>query len=529
MVVTSRGTAVRLLQPIKWAADRVRSVFRRSLTRTPSSVTTESDSAWQDRQFRYYATLQPYTSPLSLSHGNLTGETWEMRMAYREWGLKEPALKGALLTKCLAVCQQDPQLIPADKSSKTDREAAAWAKYALQNSAGGVPGLIFDMVFPALLDGFSVNEKVFGHVEDKGSKYAGFWTLKANASVDTQYTRFRLDTYRQVIGVHSITGAQTAAELDPRDFIIFTHLKLFENPFGNSDCRAVVRACRLIESAIRLRHILLTNYSGPFLKATSGDPTARAALMEQMENARANGWIIIPEGTELEVMNLAVASLDVFRQTIEDYRQEIVQGIQGAYLQLLEGGIADGRGNTSVHAGIAQLFQWWLSTWVCQIINKQLMPDLIEPNYGTRVGVPRLQLGGIDEATVTAALARFKAGQDLGLTLKKSQVMEVGGFEAPDDDADSLPPQQGGQDQQQQGPDPFAAMGGDQQGDNQDQNFAHVGNGKGVPPYGGHFPVRAGAADDGGDVERFAELVGIDPVVLSRPPARRAGVRRRHT
>lgn len=422
-------------------------IYRRLWSSAPTSKNAETDVAWMDRQFRYYATAQPYTSPLTLTRGNLTGETWEMRQAYREWAIREPAAKSALLTKCLAVCQLDPQLKPADKRRPLDREAADWVKWAVDNSAEGWPGLIFNMIFPACMDGFSVTEKVFGKVDEHGSRYHGWWTLKSAASIDSNLTRFRLDTYRQVIGIQSVAGTQAAYHLEPSDFIIFTHLKIFENPFGNSDMRAAVRACTLIESAIRLRHILLTNYSGPFIKATAGDNAARMKLMSVLSEARANGWIVVPTGSEVEVLSLSVANLESFRSAVEDYRQEIVQSIQGAYLQLLEGGITDARGNTQVHKSISELFQWWLAAWVCQVINKQLIPDLVTPNYGNRAGFPRVSLGGIDEDTTVKTLGRFKLGHELGAVLSYEQVRDAGGLEVPRDKSDELPPPQ----QQQQG------------------------------------------------------------------------------
>lgn len=427
--------------------------YRRLLWPAPTSITREADEAWQQEQFRYYATQQPFAGPLTIVRGNLTGETWEMRKGYREWAIREPAAKAALLTKCFAVAQLDPQVEPADPDDANDKRAAEWLDYSVRTSKGGWSGLIYNILFPGLVDGFSVLEKLFGHVDERSNHYAGFWTLTGTASIDTELVRFKLDTYRRITGLQAVNGVQNAYVLPPEDYIIYTHLKLFENPFGFSDLRAAVRACRLIEDAIRLRHILMTNYSGPFLKAQAGDPAARARLMDIMNDVRASGWVVVPEGTEIEVIDLATANLETFRAAVEDYRQEIVQAIQGAYLQLLEGGQNAERGNTQVHAGIAELFVWWLAVTVCEVINDQLTPDLIRPNFGNRVGFPRVTLGGIDESMVTAAMQRFQAGQQLGLALSKRQVRKVGGFEVPADEADTLAPPQAAQHQ-----DPLAGL-----------------------------------------------------------------------
>lgn len=474
--------------------------YRRYLFPAPTSVTPVADEVWQERQFRYYATQQPFASPLTLVRGNLTGETREMREGYREWSIREPAAKAALLTKCFAVSQLDPQTHAADRNSPTDKKASEWLKYSVERAAGGWPGLISNILLPGLIDGFSVNEKVLGKIDSRDNQYAGWWTLAATAMIDTEQIRFKLDTFRQVIGVQSVNGAQASYVLSPKDYVIYSHLKLFENPFGFSDMRAAVRACKLIESAIRLRHILLTNYSGPYLKAAARNPATQAKLVGVLENARANGWIVVPDDATVEVLDLAVANLETFRAAIEDYRQEIVQAIQGAYLQLLEGGVPDARGNTQVHKGVAELFTWWLAVTVCEVINRQVVPDLIVPNFGNRVGFPRVTLGGIDEAAVTAALQRFKAGQDIGVPISLSQVQQVGGFEAPrtGDPTDLLKPLSSAQPAGSSPPPPSppALRFGD----------LHVKTG-GDP--GGVDPFRTES-----DALRFAELLDADPVVL---------------
>jgi hypothetical protein len=177
---------------VKSLRTRFAAVYRRLWSNAPTSTTPEADLAWQQRQFRYYATNQPFASPLSMVKGNLTGETWEMRQAYREWAFKEPALKASLLTKCLAVAQLSPQVMPASRRPN-DKAAAKWVDWAVANSEGGWPGLILNMLLPALIDGFSVNEKVWGHVDEHGDYYRR-WTLKQAASLDTRDIRFRLDT-----------------------------------------------------------------------------------------------------------------------------------------------------------------------------------------------------------------------------------------------------------------------------------------------------------------------------------------------
>lgn len=426
-----------------FALTSVRTWLRRQWTRYPSSITEEAEKAWLSEEIRAYATQQPYASPLTTPDGGMSaGETWEMRQAYRTMAMREPAVKGALLTKCLAVASLDLQVLPCDKRSSEDRDVARWVDHAITSSDGGSQGLIMSILLPSLIDGFSLNEPVWDKVDALANRYAGFWTMRQAKQKDTEFIRFRLDQFRNITAVQAMNAGQGGRPFDPADFIIFTHLSFFCNPFGVSDLRAAFRAANLIESAIRLRAILLENFSGPYLVATAKDPTVQAKLKVILANARARGWIVIPEGATVQVINLATSAPDQFQGSIRDLREEIVMAIQGAYLQLLEGGVSNGRGNTEVHKGIAELFQFWLAGEVCNRLNKSLVPDLVRPNYGRRVGLPTLQLGGIDPAAIVAALNRFLLLQQMGLPLSRDQIYEEGNAEPPRDARDALNPPQ---------------------------------------------------------------------------------------
>lgn len=415
---------------------------RRLRTGYPTSITAEDHNSWLSEQIRAYATPQPYAAPLTSSGDNWTGETWEIREGYRRYALKEPSVKAALLTKILAVAQLDLVVTPYDNANRHDREIAQWVKWSVTRVKGGIAGLIWNIGFHALVDGFSVTEKVIDVIPDDSPKYAGFWTMAQAKTKDSRGIRFRLDTFKNVVGVRSMVAAQGGQDFSPADFIVFTHLPLFQSPFGVSDLRAANRAANLIEAAVKLRAILLENFSGPYLVGKAADKGTRDQIMEILKVARARGWIVIPEGASVEVINLATSAPDQFQNTIEDLRQEIVTAIQGAYLQLLEGGVTDGRGNTQVHKGVAELFQWFISTCVSSSLNDSLVADLVFPNYGRSVGLPTCQFGGIDPAAISAELDRFAKGQQLGKTLSAKQVSEVGGFDSAEDDADKLVPLQ---------------------------------------------------------------------------------------
>ena len=419
--------------------DRITRFNRRLLTAHPTGVTPDAHLAWVQEQVKAYATIQPYAGPLSSADDNLTGETWEMRLAYRRM-LKEPAVKAPLLKKVFAVASLDVQIIPEDKKSPTMVAAARWFDDAVKRCPGGWPQLLLNLMLPGLVDGFSLTEKVFDVVPADDPRYPRFWTVRACKSKDTRFVRFKLDQYKAVTAVQAMAAGQGGQPLDPGDFIHFTFLKIFESPFGMSDLRACYRGAMLIESAVKLRAILLENYSGPYLAAKyqAGDTATRDQVAAVLATARARGYIVLPDGADLQVMNLATSSPDQFQATIEDLRKEIALSLQGAYLDQVESKTP--QGNSETHKTVAELFQWYLSVVVASTVTEQLGPDLVQPNYGAAGGRPTAVLGGIDPDDVIANGRRIEQAQKIGLPVSQEYAYEIMQVEPPRDAADVLKP-----------------------------------------------------------------------------------------
>lgn len=385
----------------------------------PSAATSAKHRAWMQEQLKEYAVERLYASPQDADL-NPTGETWEMRLAYRS-ALKEPAIKGPLLKKVYAVASLPQQVLPEDDQSPADKEAAVWVDWAISHARGGWPRLLHDCCLHPLIDGFAVGEKVPVRV-DRG-RWKDRWGLHAVKFKETKDIRFRIDQYRNVESVRSFAGTQGGHEFDPRDFILLTHLPLFENPFGQSDLRAAYRAFDLIKAAILLRGILLENFSGPFLVYKAGQPARIEEARKALANARSRGFIVIDESDELQVVNLATSAPDQFQSTIEDLRKEAATAIAGAYLQMLESSTP--QGNSETHKGVSELFEWWLAASVGSALTEQLVPDLHDPHYPVYVGRPRILLGGVDPTKAEKGANRLRTAKELNLPVKKSQAYEI--------------------------------------------------------------------------------------------------------
>ncbi len=413
----------------------VEPAHRRMVTGHPSAASPSAAAAWEHALVRDYPVTRPYGGPLTSGH-DLTGETDLTRRAYRTM-MWEAAVVGPLLTKTFAVASLDPQVTPEDADDPTQVRAAEFVRWSIGRSAGGWPHVIQTLALPGQVDGFATAEKQFHTVGDDHRKYAGYWTLTRLRGVDTTHLRYDIDPYSRITAVRSMRGGQGGTKFDPADFVHYTYLSLFSSPFGLSVLRPAYRPAFLIEAAVKLRSIILENYSGPFLHLKLADAQLRDRASVLLSQARARGYIVTGVEDDLAIINLATSAPDQFQATIEDLRKEISLGMRGAYLQSLES--ASPQGNAQTHRSQTDLFDWFLKVGVEAAINEQLVPDLVIPNFGAAGGHPTVTLGGLDPEEVSRTIDKFDATVNkLKLPASKSQFRRLTGMEPPKDDADAM-------------------------------------------------------------------------------------------
>ena len=388
----------------------------------------------------------PFESPAAFDRSG--GETNEMRLAYERFYANEAAFQAALDGKVASVAALDVSVVPADEKSERDKKAAEFCREAIANAPGGWCGLIDRLLKPALLGGYSVTEKILAGIDDSRefirlrSKWEGLWAPRRLASIDTEFIRFQVNHACEVIGIVSTRRGLEGYSVDR--VMIFTNRKLFENPYGRSDGRSAFRACQLIENAYKLWYIAIKNYSAPFIKANSkAQGKVREALQSALERARAGGWIVVGEGDEIELLNFASAtSFQAFENKVDKARQEIYLAVRGAFLPFLEGMKQDARGDTQVHKDASDTIEFMLVQSVCEVINQQLIPDLVLPNFGDRCGIPTVTLGGTNWAETKAQL---EVGRiilnDFKQPISRQQLYKIGQWEPPHDDGDTVAPQ----------------------------------------------------------------------------------------
>jgi hypothetical protein len=380
----------------------------------------------------------PFRGPTD--YDNLTIESQEKRDEYRSLMLKEPAVSTAYWSLIASVMSLPPTIQAENPDDPRSVAVANACKDWIGEVEGGWPRLIRDIGAGALLDGFSVNELIFDFPE------RGRWAapecrslvLKDISPLDTRWIRFDVDQFKRVTGVRA-TRANAGEVFGTDRFAIFSHQSLFSNPFGISKFRAAYRAAKIIESAVKLRTILLQNFTGPFIAFKSGAATSREVALSAVAEARAMGFMVCDQNDELQVQNLAASSDSEFQSAIDDLRKEIYTAIRWGYLPFTEASAGAKVGNTSVQRSMTQLGEWMLATDVAAVIQSQIIKPLVRRNVAdTTIGFPRLTLGGREIGDIREQAGIYEVAKRLGYKLSKKQVSRALELEEPLDKDDEL-------------------------------------------------------------------------------------------
>ncbi len=409
--------------------------FPQRRTSAGGIINFERELPWLHEQIRYYQSVVPVRVAGRGAVANFTNEDAEMRRAYRA-ALAEPSVKAALLGKISAVMSLGLQCKPPEGSNNPlTQTATSFVKDALNNAKGatkgwiGVPALVWEILGPMLIDGYGVAEKVWQKVPR--GQWDGKITLDRLKSKDTQFINYELDQYRNIVGVVSYRG-NSGQTFNPSDFVITSYLPMFGDPFGMSDIRAAYRAASMIPSLIRLRMVYLDKYAGPYIHAKVSDPALITRMETELAQARAEGFIVTMPGDDLELINLATGATSDFQEAISDLRQEVAISISGAFLTMMTGqGGGQMRGDASVQQDTVDLFIWMLASLVAGVINEQIVPDLVGPNFGDNCEYPVVSLEAPNPEKVVSELQIDKMLQELGVPLDLDELYERTGRRQP--------------------------------------------------------------------------------------------------
>jgi hypothetical protein len=374
-----------------------------------------------------------------------SGETDEHRNAYRLM-MADPNVKAAVLGKLLGVAGLTLTVQPSRRDDPLAKEVADFTRWTLEEAlSGGVPGLVWSVLSGALVDGYSVCEKVF-EPESKG-KYSDKWPLtqlkpKLPGTDLAPYTDDKLN----VVGWMGLryNAGQT---FPPSLFVHFRHLPMYGSATGTSDLRAAYRAWWIIKVVSQLRAFGAENRALPLLLAEMQTADQEPALAAALSDAKARNWLIVPKDVRVTALNMAGSSDGAWAEFVKDQKHDIFLCIQGAMLQAVEGSVVSGRGNSQVHKQQSDLLTWHLSACIESLLNDRrdgLVRDIVDLNYVVD-DYPLAKLSAVALTEMKAELDIDEGLKRLGLKLSKREMYERYGRTPPEGPEDELTPEgQGG-------------------------------------------------------------------------------------
>jgi len=368
-------------------------------------------------------------------------ETQQMRQAYRTM-LNDSTVNSGFQNNVLSVMALDLQIHPGEKKDRRSQEQAEFVKWNLtERSDGGLPGLVWEILHPACIDGYSVTEPQMV-LEDEG-EWRNKKVLERLKAKDLNNDLVPIvDEYRNVTGFKGIR--YNRGEIwPPEDFLFYSHLGLFGNPGGRSIFRAVYGDYWFLDTAKKLRAHAGEKRSLPVIVGEWQRPDQQDALENILAKIRFQNWLAVPPGVKVQVIDIAGSSSDFFRTWEADLRERIIFGLQGAVLQSLTGQEGQQRGNSSIHKGTANTWQWHLQAAIVGLFNhpkRGLIRRLVRPNFANLGKLPRASMGSIDDQEMEVSTRVVKALVDLGLPVSKQKAAERFGWEMadPNDPEDAL-------------------------------------------------------------------------------------------
>ncbi len=366
-------------------------------------------------------------------------ETAEMRRMYRRM-LSNGYVLSALLGRLFGVASLDLQVHPADKKNSRDVKIADFIRYVLTERIHGcVPRLLESILLGALVDGYSISEKVWSY-EERG-EWAGKYVLSALKPKDVgRICVLETDQHANIVSVLGL-GYNQGEHWHPGHFCIYQHLPLYGEPLGTSALRSAYGPWWRLDTAQKLRIVGLDREASGFLLGTYANAENQPAMNALLAQMRSSGWASVPEGEKIDVLDLALSSQDRFAAAEKDYKHDIYIAIAGALLQSLEGTVTSGAGNSQVHESTADLFTQHLAQSVVTLFNDRetgLIVDLTDLNFVTDA-YPHISLAAVDLTERAAKLALFERAHAMGFDLSQEQLREEFGWESPKDPSDILP------------------------------------------------------------------------------------------
>lgn len=251
--------------------------------------------------------------------------------------------------------------------------------------------------------GYSLFEKTFKPVlaHDKFGPYIGIKSLGFRSQKSIE--RWLVDPMGCLLGVEQLCDGDTARLVTMENEYLIRFCP--EQEGDNFEGMSFLRACygswfrknlylKLLAAGIEKYAIPVPVLTVPSGKENSVEYTNALRVLRQYTSNQTN-YITKPAGWDLEVK---VTTLDPakIRESVKDENQEMVNSVLASFLLLGQ----TGSGSYSLGSTLGDFFGTavqFIGDHICEVVNRELLPDLARLNFGTELKC-KLKVEGIKDS-----------------------------------------------------------------------------------------------------------------------------------
>ena len=238
-------------------------------------------------------------------------------------------------------------------------------------------------ILSAMINGFSITEKVYAPIQFNEKEYWGVKDLKLRP-FDSFNGGFTVDNHGNILELNQV-GLGTDIPIPMDKVIHFVHQPDIDPHYGESDLRAAYRAWWAKDITIKFQNIHLERHASGFIWAqVKGElpPVQKTRLENLIKNISARTGAILPDSVKLE--SFSPLRTDAYDRAIAQHDKAIAKSILVPNLL----GLSE-QGNTGSYSqSQTQLtaFFWILdaiANRLAETLNDQLFKQLALWNFGT--------------------------------------------------------------------------------------------------------------------------------------------------
>jgi len=295
-------------------------------------------------------------------------------------------VRSCLNTKKFAVLAKGWSIQPASDSPE-DLRIAQFIEFCLNDMKGSVQEMLFK-VLDAIAKGFSVCEINYKPI--LGGPFDGMIGLATIKSKDPSEFGFDLDEFLNVRGLTHLT-AGAGVGLLPRalpaeEFIIYTHMPVYELPHGQSDLRAAYKHWWSKEVILKFWNLYMEKFGMPTAKGTykRGVPKDQQDdLLRVLDKIQQETALVVPEDVTVELLEARRSGDAGYVTAVEFHNKQIAKAILGQTLTSDEGSRVGSLALAKVHMDVLRFYLERLKRDIEEtVMREQLVRRLVEINWG---------------------------------------------------------------------------------------------------------------------------------------------------